>query len=525
MVWHDDTGGNYDVQYYTCDSLSTSPVVPRNLTGNPGASLDPSIAIAGDSIVVVVWTDDSGSVSPSILFARFFPNADTMLDYGVVNTGARMCSNPCVAVGRDSSVHVVWSENTAEMSDVLYRKWRGDWLGDPLNLSVSLSTSVNASVVVDGSGNVHVAWADNVLGYYEIFYRKYTDGLGWGARYQVSTSGSLAWSPSMGADEQGNAYVIWSDRRHGNFEIYFRRFLAGIGWASQKRITYNPAISANPSLAVDCAGNLYIVWEDFRDGNDEIYYRRITNSDGPGWDPIETRLTTQGATSWDASVAADSSGNVHVLWADSRDGNFEIYYKLGVNPIPVNVEVLSFQAACTAEGILLTWSLASDAPAAFVDVFRSTSFEGDREKLTEISLLGESEYMDAAVVDGEEYFYFLGIWDGASDEHAFFGPLGVRFQRPYALVSPAMRVWPNPATGAFNVEFAAEKRGLPYRLLLLDVGGRAIRTIASGCTPEGLSHVPCEVAGGRAGGLAPGVYVVSLEVGSTRLEKKLVVLK
>ncbi len=524
IVWHDDTEGNYEIYYCMSDSIDGSPAVPRRLTTNSGSSLDPSIGVVGDSLVVVVWTDDSDTMLPSVVFARFFPSAETLLSYGPVNTSAFTCSDPCVAVSSDSSLHIVWAENSAELSDVFYRKWKGGWIDVPRNISMSTSTSVNAAVAVDGAGNVHVAWADNLTGSYEVFYKKYTNGFGWSSRVQISSSASLAWSPAIGVDDDGNAYVVWSDRKNGNFEIYFRRFLDGVGWGNEKRVTNNAAISANPSVAVDCVGNMHIVWEDFRDGNDEIYYRRVTNSEGPGWDPVETRLTVENSTSWDASVAADSSGKVHVVWADGREGNFEIFYKYGDNPIPVNLEILAFRAECVPEGVLLTWQLSSDGPAALVDVFRIEGEAGALTRLTEVSLFGQSQFLDGEVADGAAYQYFLGIWRGDLDDRLMFGPLSVTFSPPYAGV-PAMRVWPNPARGAMTIEFAAREPNSPFRLSLVDVRGRMIGEIASGATYERVTNVPFDIARGMGRRPAPGVYFVSLELGRERLRKKIVLLE
>jgi hypothetical protein len=525
IVWHDDSEGDYEIQYCISDSIDGSPITPRGLTANSGTSLDPSIAVEGDSIVVVVWTDDSETMLPSVMFARFFPSADTFLSYGRVSTSAYTCSDPCVAVGSDSSLHVVWAENAAELSEVFYRKWKGDWLDPPRNLSMSTSTSVNASAAIDGAKNVHVAWADNLTGSYEIFYKKHTGGFGWSSRMQVSFSNTIAWSPAIDTDTDGNAYVVWSDRKNGNFEIYFRRFLDGIGWGSEKRVTYNAAISANPSLTVDCLGNMHIVWEDFRNGNDEIYYRRITNSQGPGWDPVETRLTEENATSWDASVVADSSGNVHVLWADGREGNFEIFYKYGDNPIPVNLEILAFRGECTPQGVLLTWQLSSDSPTALIDVFRRTEEGGTLRRLTQVSLLGQSEFLDGEAVDGAAYQYFLGIWRGDLDDQVMFGPLNVRFSLPHVVAAPAINVWPNPSRGKLTIEFAAEQHNSPFRLSLLDVRGRMVAEIASGATSERVTNVPCDAANCAGRRLAPGIYFVSLELGSQKLEKKIVMLE
>jgi hypothetical protein len=67
-----------------------------------------------------------------------------------------------------------------------------------------------------------------------------------------------------------------------------------------------------------------VVWIDSRDGNYEIYYKRSTDA-GATWSS-DTRLTNAPLNSWWASISAADSV-VHVLWTDYRDGNYEIYYK------------------------------------------------------------------------------------------------------------------------------------------------------------------------------------------------------
>ncbi len=69
---------------------------------------------------------------------------------------------------------------------------------------------------------------------------------------------------------------------------------------------------------------VHIVWRDYRDGNDEIYYKRSIDG-GLSWN-ADTRLTNNPASSFTPSLAI-SGQVVHVVWQDNRDGNKEIYYK------------------------------------------------------------------------------------------------------------------------------------------------------------------------------------------------------
>jgi len=523
VVWHDDTPGNYEIEYAVIDSASAWPPQPRRLTFNSGISREPSIAVLPDTSIFVAWVDDSGRPASTVTFCRFYPRVPGTIDSGLVSIGTTPCSSPCVAVGGDSVVHVVWTQSTGQAADVICRDWKQGWLGDPLALTSGVGTCVSATVAADSLGNAHVAWANNLLGNYEIYYRKFTPGVGWSNTFQVSTSGILAWSPSIGADRNGNAYLVWSDKKDGNFEIYFRRYLDGIGWGNQKRLSYNPAVSGNPSVAVDGDGNLHMVWEDFRDGNDEIYYREITNLEGPGWDPIETRLTVDGSTSWDPSVAADRRGNVHVVWADNRDLNFEIYYKLGIRPVPVGMDLIDFTAESVPGGVMLNWQMDSFGGVAFFDVYREEEGGKTRTRITNESLFAENEFLDSNARAGITYLYFLGILDGK--EESLFGPVTVTYLPPPAPSTERLAVWPNPSRGAIRVSFAPERADAPFRLSVVDVTGRTVGVIASGTTSGEAVNFPWNPVNTGGTALSPGVYFVSLEMPGDCIRKKVVLLR
>jgi hypothetical protein len=98
---------------------------------------------------------------------------------------------------------------------------------------------------------------------------------------------------------------------------------AGISWGDDVRLTNDPSFSSEPSIATLDRG-VHVVWSDYRDGNQEIYYKR-SRDDGLTWGP-DTRLTNSTGFSTNPSVAVTGKA-VHVVWMDYRDGNHEIYYK------------------------------------------------------------------------------------------------------------------------------------------------------------------------------------------------------
>jgi hypothetical protein len=97
-------------------------------------------------------------------------------------------------------------------------------------------------------------------------------------------------------------------------------------WGPDVRLTFDSNNSSTiPSRSVAAEGNtVHVVWRDTRDGNYEIYYKRSTDNGGT-WG-AETRLTNNSDYSFNPIVAV-SGTNVHVVWFDNRSGNYEIYYK------------------------------------------------------------------------------------------------------------------------------------------------------------------------------------------------------
>jgi len=106
-------------------------------------------------------------------------------------------------------------------------------------------------------------------------------------------------------------HISWEDTRTGPREIYYKHSLdGGQSWGTDTRVSFG---QTNAFLAcVEAEGAVvHIAWQDERDGNDEIYYKRSTDG-GNTWQS-ELRLTTDNGYSGLPSVAANGS-TVHVVW-------------------------------------------------------------------------------------------------------------------------------------------------------------------------------------------------------------------
>ncbi|MFH1680399.1 MAG: C39 family peptidase [Candidatus Eisenbacteria bacterium] len=100
------------------------------------------------------------------------------------------------------------------------------------------------------------------------------------------------------------------------------------GWGDELRLTSAEGSSCTSfpggrAAAIEPDGTVHVVWADTRDGDSEIYYAARA---GDVWQ-AETRLTNGAGVSDSPAIACDDSGRVHVAWTDTRDGDQEIYYK------------------------------------------------------------------------------------------------------------------------------------------------------------------------------------------------------
>lgn len=244
-------------------------------------------------------------------------------------------NNARCIVSNGNNVHVVWHDLRNQLSNdgnyEIYYKRSSDggltW-GPDTRITNAFGPSSNPSITFSGS-NMHIVWWESRDGNTEIYYKRSTnEGESWGNDIRLTNDAGASTYPTV-ASSQSNTYAVWVDNRDGNTEIYFKRSSdAGNSWGNDTRLTNNSAISGSPSI-VSYNSNVHISWNDLKDTSTfEIYYKKSTDG-GINWSN-DKRLTYDQATSYLSSIAAFGS-NVHVVWSDSRDGHSQLYYKRSID--------------------------------------------------------------------------------------------------------------------------------------------------------------------------------------------------
>lgn len=201
-----------------------------------------------------------------------------------------------------------------------------------------LPTTVNQIhpfMLGDGENRMFAIWEDGRNGgvFNRDIYFSRSDDLGqtWGPDIRVNDDpiGNTVnqVSPALAYDAVNDRlYAAWQDGRGGNYNIYVAYSTnGGSTWSTNVRINddlgtaaqMNPVISVEPLLSP----NVYVVWQDKRNGNDDIYLARSGNL-GVTWSENTFVTDDPGITLQDQAAPAidiDTFGVVYVCWEDWRD--------------------------------------------------------------------------------------------------------------------------------------------------------------------------------------------------------------
>jgi hypothetical protein len=377
IVWQDNRDGNNEIYYKRSTDGGINWGSDIRLTNNSNASAYPSIAVSG-SFVHVVWQDNRDGNNE----IYYKGSNDSGLSWGPdkrLTNNASFSLYPSNAVS-GPVIHVVWEDYRDGNAEIYYKSSTdvGISWGSDTRLTNNSWDSWYPSVSVSGT-NVHVVWWDDNDSS-EIYYKRSTDaGVSWSTVKNLTNNVSYSSYPSI-AVSGSRVNVVWQDDYNSIFEIYYKGSTdAGVSWSADAQLTNDTAFSYYPSMAVSGPA-IHIVWEDYRNGNAEIYYKRSTDA-GLSWSP-DMRLTNNSAFSWFPFVAV--SGSVaQVLWCDDRDGNFEIYSKRDPTGNPIGISNIS-------SGIPEKFELRQNYPNPFNPSTKITfSIPGaDNVKLTVFDLLG-----------------------------------------------------------------------------------------------------------------------------------------
>jgi len=179
--------------------------------------------------------------------------------------------------------------------------------------------------VCDSSGNIWAAWHAGQTGSRNIYLSTLAEGADdFGNSIQLTDNLADQCNPAIALDGNENLYVVWQDNRRGNWDIYISISGDGASWSAARRVTDSNDNEVNPAIAIDnmSANRAHVVWQDDRGGNQDIYV--ATSSDAFATKAV-SQITFDGSDQTEPAVAVDSDNTIYVVWTDARASSTDIF--------------------------------------------------------------------------------------------------------------------------------------------------------------------------------------------------------
>ena len=137
--------------------------------------------------------------------------------------------------------------------------------------------------------------------------------------------------PDIAVDCNGNVHVVWNDNTNDylgsgtDIDVFYKRWNAtSETWTLTEVVSNESSVaSEKPKIDVDQNGNAYVVWYEQSDlvgsGSDQDVFYKIWNATINNWTLTGVVSTESYEASNEPDIAIDNAGNVHVVWHDYTD--------------------------------------------------------------------------------------------------------------------------------------------------------------------------------------------------------------
>lgn len=357
-AWYDVRNGDSDVFFAkSVDGGATfGPNVRVNDDTGQSRQYKPSLGLDAAGSIYMIWRDDRRGHA-DIFFARSEDGGKSFSKNLLLNddTGWAYQGNPSIGVSPEGLVYAAWSDDRNENGDIYFTvsRDRGRSFGRNLRLNDDTGKSVQShpTVSAGAGGLVVVAWEDFRNGRSEVYLARSKDA---GKTFEPNrrvlsgAEGTVQVSPSIAVDPHGRIAVAWAQFRpqtgpvdppdaakgetlwwekvrQGDADIELAVSTdGGVHFSSPMQVNDDRSSrpQAFPSVAFDPRGGIDLAWEDFRNGQADIYFAQI----GPGLASLRPNQKvnddTARALHYHPSLAVDGEGKAYLLWTDGRGNPF-----------------------------------------------------------------------------------------------------------------------------------------------------------------------------------------------------------
>jgi hypothetical protein len=332
-VWVTDNGNPVSSRYTPEEGWSS----PVNLDGGGvfGGKRYPQIAIDNEGNAIAVWQTYVNNGSYSLSANRYtkadgwgaavtIGNAPIYLNLSYHNEKARLGFDQ---QGNALVLRAGLNYGPPGGFQVLvnrYSKQGGSWGGETPIVSNGSLELRQAQFTITADGSAFATWVqESSSSDCAIQTSRYAPGSGWTAA-EIVGPGLCVSEPQIGADDEGNAIVVWNQPSGPTPNIWANRYSAGEGWGTARMIESDgEGTSRGPQIAVTPKGDALVVWRKNNGMSDRNRASRYSQQ-SDSWSQPENISAGDNDSVESPRLALDVDGNALAVWRRDINGKPEV---------------------------------------------------------------------------------------------------------------------------------------------------------------------------------------------------------
>jgi hypothetical protein len=295
-----------------------------------GDQWDPVACSDGAGGAIIAWYDwRSGNAD---VYAQRF-NSSGVPQWtagGVLVCGATGDQTNVRILGDGTSgTYIVWQDGRGTQPSIVGQRVNASgvpqWAADGLGLASHLVSVGQTSPAVgsDGDGGLIVVWQHS-SGTNANIFGQHLDRSGtllWGSfGLALCNAATAQQAPVVVSDgTRGGGIVVWQDARNGNQDIYAQR-VNGAGtvqWtANGLAVCSSAGDQQAPAAVYDDASGAIISWTDLTSGNRDLYAQRINSSGATQWTGAGVVVCNATGDQWNGGILPDGASGADFCWFD-----------------------------------------------------------------------------------------------------------------------------------------------------------------------------------------------------------------
>jgi hypothetical protein len=467
---------------------------------------------------LLVWSDVRNEFH-QIYAQRIDPQGNILWTEGGVHVHSIEAGqmNPCVAGDGTGGAFVIWSEETINQYIHMFAQRLNASGVQVWNQPVDLFPGSEywddyPNAVPDGENGVIVVWQTGPWPEFYILAQKLDQNgneLWQSGGIRVSNSSDWQNYPIAIGDGAGGAIIAWNDYRDLQFYGLFVQRIDCHGdlvWSdSGLSLCDVPSDKQDTKLALDCDGNVFVVWADYRSHEDmDIYLQKISPSGTLLFSNEGLPVSVLEGDQYKPEIVSDIGDGVYVTWEDRRGTwpHCDIYCShingAGELAGPEGLWQPNGNIVCDALFYRMYPTIAPDGAGGCMIAWedaRALSIGGPEPNLY-------AQRMNDGTITS-------GVGDGIASV-----PTEFRLEQNY----------PNPFNPSTRISYSLAHAG-NVRLVIYDILGRKVRTLQNQFMTAGSHYVIWNGEASSGVQVASGTYFYKLQVPGNSQVQKMVLIK